>query len=79
MQNRYLFRGKKETGEWRIGNLIEFCENDEIVYYISVNDTSSGIFRVYVDLATIGQEAVGPTAHTTRQSTNTLRAPYILS
>ena len=31
------------------------------------------------DLATIRQEPVGPTAHTARQSTNTLRAPYTLS
>jgi len=32
-----------------------------------------------IDLNTIGQEPVGPTAHTARQSTNALRASYTLS
>jgi hypothetical protein len=31
------------------------------------------------DLATIRQQLAGPTAHTTRQSTNTLRVSYTLS
>ena len=32
-----------------------------------------------IDLATIRQQPAGPTSHTARQSTNTLRAPHILS
>ena len=44
-----------DGGEWWTGNLIEYCESDKIVYYISKNDTSSGIFRLAIDPETISQ------------------------
>jgi len=54
--DRYLFRGKRtDTGEWRTGYLVEYCEKGELIYYISQNDTSSGIFRMEIDPATVGQ------------------------
>jgi len=56
MNDRFLFRGKKiDGGEWRVGNLLEVCTKDEITYWISVNDTSSGIFRIEINPATICQ------------------------